>query len=107
MDVDNLGAAFISGFEQLNAVKPEDKQKYVTISRTSSFSRQMSLFFKSYINPILSGEFKKRESLKVSVVYSGGDDVFRILERDGGVGGPGDVGSGEAAFFTDPSAAAV
>ena len=78
MDVDNLGQAFVSGFEQKNTNVPEERQKYVTISRTSAFSRQMSLFFKSYINPILSGDFMNRGSLNVSIVYSGGDDVFLV-----------------------------
>ena len=76
MDVDDLGHAFVSGFEQLD--KLDDKQfHYVTISRTSSFSRQMSLFFKRYINGILSKE-RDGNRLKLSIVYSGGDDVFLV-----------------------------
>ena len=69
MDVDNLGHAFISGFEQENEKDPVKRMHYVTLSRTSAFSRQMSLFFKCYINGILEG-------LQVSIVYAGGDDVF-------------------------------
>lgn len=71
MDVDNLGHAFISGFEQENERDPVKRMHYVTLSRTSAFSRQMSLFFKCYINSILEG-------LQVSIVYAGGDDVFLI-----------------------------
>ena len=67
MDVDNLGHAFISGFEQENEKDPVKRMHYVTLSRTSAFSRQMSLFFKCYINGILEG-------LQVSIVYAGGDD---------------------------------
>ncbi len=78
MDVDNLGAAFVSGLEQKHASDPVERQKYVTISRTSSFSRQMSLFFRSYLNPILSGVFGRKSKLNVSIVYSGGDDVFLV-----------------------------
>lgn len=44
MDVDNLGHAFISGFEQENEKDPVKRMHYVTLSRTSAFSRQMSLF---------------------------------------------------------------
>ena len=68
MDVDNLGHAFISGFEQENEKDPVRRMRYVNLSRTSAFSRQMSLFFKGYINGILDG-------LQVSIVYAGGDAV--------------------------------
>ena len=71
MDVDNLGHAFISGFEQESESDPVKRMHYVTLSRTSAFSRQMSLFFKCYINGILEG-------LQVSIVYAGGDDVFLV-----------------------------
>lgn len=54
------------------------RQHFVTLSRTAAFSRQMSLFFKGYINPILSGEFEHCRALQVAVVYSGGDDVFLV-----------------------------
>ena len=36
------------------------------------------MFFKGYINPILSGEFEHCRALQVAVVYSGGDDVFLV-----------------------------
>lgn len=71
MDVDNLGHAFISGFEQENEKDPVKRMHYVTLSRTSALSRQMSLFFKCHINGIL-------DSLHVSIVYAGGDDVFLV-----------------------------
>lgn len=61
MDVDDLGQSFVSGFPK----------QYSTISRTAAFSRQLSLFFKCYINGILDG-------LIVTIVYSGGDDVFLV-----------------------------
>ena len=78
-DVDNLGAAFVSGFE-----RDEQEDKYVSISRTATFSRRMSMFFKLHINSILAnGEFsisEKGEKIKRNalVVYSGGDDLFII-----------------------------
>jgi CRISPR-associated protein Csm1 len=74
MDVDNLGQAFVSGF-----MKGEDKKDatFNTISRTSAFSRQLSLFFKRYINDLLDGTYQE-PALSVSIVYSGGDDVFLV-----------------------------
>ena len=74
-DVDNLGQAFVSGFDK----------KYTSLSRTATFSRKMSLFFKLHINDILRngtynfdgicGEPRERN---VAIIYSGGDDVFLI-----------------------------
>ena len=78
MDVDDLGQAFVCGFEQSGKITPAAVQHYVTISRTAAFSRQLSLFFKLYINPLLSGEYGGRPPLNVAVVYSGGDDIFLV-----------------------------
>lgn len=89
MDVDNLGQAFVAGLEQTDAKSAAERQKYVTLSRTATFSRQMSLFFKCYINDLLRGteaggsEFCREAeddggALRVSIVYSGGDDVFLV-----------------------------
>lgn len=72
MDVDNLGQSFVAGFEQ------DGDKRYVTIARTAAFSRQMSLFFKYYINSLLSGTYGKKEPLNTTIVYSGGDDVFLV-----------------------------
>ena len=71
MDVDNLGQAFISGFECPDETNPVQKMRYVNLSRAAAFSRQMSLFFKYFINGLLEG-------LSVSIVYAGGDDVFLV-----------------------------
>ena len=78
MDVDNLGQSFVSGFEQAEKESAAQRQHFVTISRTSAFSRQLSLFFKCYINEILSGDYGGKRPLAVTVVYSGGDDVFLV-----------------------------
>lgn len=72
-DVDNLGKAFISGF------KPE----HTSLSRTASFSRKLSIFFKFHINNILeNGEYMIDGSMpakrNATIVYSGGDDVFIV-----------------------------
>ena len=77
MDVDDLGQAFVQGFET-DGTDPETRGRFVTLSRTAAFSRQMSLFFKNYINAILSGRFGNKQPLSVAIVYSGGDDVFLL-----------------------------
>ncbi|MGV2928384.1 type III-A CRISPR-associated protein Cas10/Csm1 [Macrococcus capreoli] len=60
-DIDNLGKIFIAGIpETLNS-----------ISRTATLSRQLSMFFKHEITNILEGS-------KITVIYSGGDDLFMI-----------------------------
>lgn len=75
-DVDNLGQAFVSGFEN-----PKNQDKYVTLSRTASLSRQLSLFFKLYVNRILAFPSytingKKASPRNATICYSGGDDLF-------------------------------
>lgn len=81
-DVDNLGAAFISGFTDKNAKNPAEASRYVNLARTAAFSRKMSLFFKRHINEVLSGDrFEiggKSGENRVNIVYSGGDDVFLV-----------------------------
>lgn len=62
-DIDDLGAAFVSGI-------PLDK---ASISRTTTLSRSLSYFFKYQVNKILEkGEYQ------LQVIYSGGDDLFII-----------------------------
>lgn len=78
MDVDDLGSAFVSGFEKPHAKTKEEQHRYVNIARTAAFSRQLSLFFKLYINGILSGQQSGKNALNTAIVYSGGDDVFLI-----------------------------
>ena len=75
-DVDNLGTAFVFGFEN-----PKFGSRYVTLSRTATLSRQLSFFFKGFINEILKEPwYSMTESFKAKrqavIVYSGGDDVF-------------------------------
>ena len=71
-DIDNLGQAFVSGFDG----------KYQTLSRSATFSRKLSIFFKLHINDILKngkysmyGEAGKRSA---AIIYSGGDDLFVV-----------------------------
>lgn len=81
-DVDNLGIAFVSGFNN-----EANNNRYVTLSRTATLSRQLSLFFKLYINSILrEGEYtiednsegKKTIIRNAVICYSGGDDLFIV-----------------------------
>lgn len=83
-DVDNLGASFAGGFEK----------KYSTLSRLATLSRTLSIFFKYYINSVFrtkktdcfgvetsnqkSTHENRESSRKLSIVYSGGDDVFLV-----------------------------
>lgn len=60
MDVDNLGQAFIAGFEQPDQADPVQRMKYVNLFRAAAFSRQMSLFFKYHINGLLQGLLLRR-----------------------------------------------
>ena len=62
-DVDNLGRAFVSGFDK----------SYTSLSRTATFSRKLSLFFKHHINSLL-----REKGYNAVIVYSGGDDVFMV-----------------------------
>ncbi len=73
-DVDNLGHAFVSGFKA--------DEKYETLSRTAALSRQLSLFFKLHLNRILtegkSNVLSAGGKRQLSIVYSGGDDIFLV-----------------------------
>ncbi len=77
-DIDNLGQAFVQGFES-----EKYGQRYVALSRTATFSRSLSLFFKRHINGILrKGKYSLTDrdgsNRIATIVYSGGDDVFII-----------------------------
>lgn len=81
-DVDNLGRAFVSGFNN-----EANNNRYVTLSRTATLSRQLSLFFKFYINSILrEGEYTIEDNSEgektiirnAVICYSGGDDLFIV-----------------------------
>lgn len=64
MDIDNLGIIFAKGFE-----------KNGSISRVTSLSRNISLFFEGYLNQICQKEEYKDN---VFIIYSGGDDLFIV-----------------------------
>lgn len=69
MDVDNLGKIFIKG------LPPKDR----SFSSLSTLSFLLDMFFSGYINTIRnSNEY----SQTVSVLYSGGDDLFAVGRWD-------------------------
>lgn len=70
MDVDNLGQIFINGFDN----------EHKSFSRYSSLSRSLDYFFKGYINTI--HQEKKAFKENISILYSGGDDLFIIGKWD-------------------------
>ena len=86
-DVDNLGNAFVNGFSH-----KKYGEKYMTISRTATFSRKMSIFFKYHINALLKeghyyiGTKKEQTKRDITIVYSGGDDVFIVGSWDEVIG---------------------
>lgn len=83
LDVDNLGSAFTNGF-----IAQKDGA-YNTISRTATFSRMISIFFRQHINYLLksptyrpiTNSNSNNESAKpreATIIYSGGDDLFVV-----------------------------
>jgi len=87
-DVDNLGQAFISGFE--SPKRREGKYQYVSLTRSAALSYFLSLFFKFEINKICSGKAglqrftlpgkfgEEKGERNLTIVYSGGDDLFVV-----------------------------
>lgn len=61
LDIDSLGEVFKKGFDP----------KLYTISRMTSLSSHLSMFFKYYINELLEG-------YNITVIFSGGDDAFLV-----------------------------
>lgn len=67
IDVDDLYAGFLGGFAH------QGDGKYTTISRYATVSRKISSFFNVYLNELLASYDER-----VTVINSGGDDVFII-----------------------------
>ena len=65
-DVDNLGYLFADGMR-------EGERHYGTISRVSTLSRLLEMFFSGHISHLLKTEYST-----VYSVFSGGDDLFLI-----------------------------
>jgi len=67
MDVDSLGKIISRGLGENN-----------TISRISTLSTSLSLFFKGYVSKLVQSEF----SDSVYLIFSGGDDLFAVGSWD-------------------------
>ncbi len=72
-NIDNFAEAFAKGFDEQTA----------TISRTSTFSRKMALFFRYHIKDILeNAEFhlcdEEPKERNATIIYSGGDEIFIV-----------------------------
>lgn len=65
-DVDNLGYLFADGMR-------DETRHYGTISRVSTLSRLLEMFFSGYISHLLHTDYPN-----VYSVFSGGDDLFLI-----------------------------
>ncbi|MEZ5040684.1 MAG: type III-A CRISPR-associated protein Cas10/Csm1 [Saprospiraceae bacterium] len=70
MDVDNLGKIFRDGFDEKNK----------SFSAYATLSFLLDLFFSGYINSIWEG--KEKFKSHVSILYSGGDDLFALGRWD-------------------------
>ena len=80
MDVDNLGSMFASGFYAADSEHPYSKASLV---RYSTLSAALTQFFQYQINDMIASQktdcsLSSAHSRYVSVVYSGGDDLFLI-----------------------------
>jgi CRISPR-associated protein, Csm1 family len=64
MDVDNLGHIFVYGFGD-----------QASISRVTTLSRSLSIFFNGYLNTICQRE---NYNNNIIIIYSGGDDLFIV-----------------------------
>lgn len=86
INVDDLEAAFISGFVQ------ENHSEVATFSRYANLAENISLFFKTIINKICAGNlnnldnnkpfhlFEAKQNIRrnVHIIYAGGDEAFFV-----------------------------
>ncbi|MCF7740518.1 MAG: type III-A CRISPR-associated protein Cas10/Csm1 [Candidatus Marinimicrobia bacterium] len=79
MDVDNLGSIFRFGFlnKSMNDRQSSENSDIYSLSRLSTLSSLMNIFFSGYINTITS---KYDDTLLT--IYSGGDDLFIVGRWD-------------------------
>ncbi|MBC8186277.1 type III-A CRISPR-associated protein Cas10/Csm1, partial [candidate division KSB1 bacterium] len=81
MDVDNLGTILQRGliYPTFTSEKQiEDKTNRYSISRLSTLSSMLDLFFCGYLNTIYEESFKN----EAFTIYSGGDDLFLVGKWD-------------------------
>ncbi|ENN95916.1 Csm1 family CRISPR-associated protein [Methanocaldococcus villosus KIN24-T80] len=83
MDVDNLGELFTKGLKIIKNNKDEKSKNLDSISRMSTLSNFLSLFFTGYIPYLIkTGKFKDKEGKEhefkdnIYLIYAGGDDTL-------------------------------
>ncbi len=74
MDVDNLGLIFQKGFD-FDSHETDSTGSFYSISRLSTLSNMLDIFFSGYLNEIA---FSDKYNRKLFIVYSGGDDIFMV-----------------------------
>ncbi|HEY9075266.1 MAG TPA: type III-A CRISPR-associated protein Cas10/Csm1 [Anaerolineaceae bacterium] len=68
MDADDMGKLFQTGFQR-------DQKSFGTLSRISTLSFQISLYFEGWVKNLVESEDYKK---LIYAVYAGGDDLFLI-----------------------------
>ncbi len=88
MDVDHLGLLFRNGLKYYKVKissefsdKFRQQKNFYSISRMTTLSSQLNVFFAGYLNHLLAPE-EKNEQQKAAIVYAGGDDLFIIGSWD-------------------------
>lgn len=76
MDVDNLGRIFSEGLENYHHTRFRDTTRFHSLGRITTMSWQLSQFFGAVLPAMIAAEPGWCE--KVTVVYSGGDDLFLL-----------------------------
>ena len=76
MDVDSLGKIFSEGLQNYSHATITDKQRFHSLGRITTLSWQLTLFFSGMLPQLIEGNPNWRD--RVTVVYSGGDDLFLV-----------------------------
>jgi len=76
MDVDNLGRIFSHGLQNYLHEGNKDPGRFHSLGRITTLSWQLSLFFGAMVPALIRN--KKEWTNRVTVVYSGGDDLFLL-----------------------------
>jgi len=76
MDVDSLGKIFSHGLQDYMHGREKDTLRFHSLGRITTLSWQLSLFFGALVPGIIRRNQQWKE--RVTVVYSGGDDLFLL-----------------------------
>lgn len=76
MDVDNLGKLFSEGLNYFKHGNENPKGRFHSMGRITTLSWQLSLFFSGMLPNLI--EHHEVNQNRVTVVYSGGDDLFLL-----------------------------